>query len=236
MPKALVDDGREIVGDHDLLDQAPADQLQPEHQPVGIRAQAGRHLRQKGRGALDRAGEDLGEPGEVERDLAGALLSGEAPGKSVDEVAHRRKGVERIADRRRDAEPRQRDGGVGAQRLAGKPLQLAGDEVVELEREERADHHDQACGQQQAPRTLARGARQRRAAAPDEERHRAQVDEVERVATPRRRRSLPAAARSSACPAGSAANSSSASGRKTKNSSEVNSICHTSRRRQPPCR
>src|SRR5690606_446579 len=139
-----VDERREIVGDHQFLEEAPADQLQAEHKAVGIGAHPVPDLRQKRGRALDRPGEDLREISDVERDMAGALFLRQPPHIDVDEIARRRKGVEGIADRRGYADARERKGRLAAGGLREHALQFAGDEVIELEGEERAEDRDEA--------------------------------------------------------------------------------------------
>ena len=102
----MVDHWRKVVRDHHFLEQAPADQLQSEHDALRIATQSGPELRQERRRPFDWAGEDLGEIRDEQRRTAEPLLRIETANIDVDQITRGRERVERETDRRGDAEPR----------------------------------------------------------------------------------------------------------------------------------
>ncbi len=101
------DDPAEVVGDHHLLDQAEADQPEAGADGDVLRVTGARQLGDELAGADDRAGDQVGEEGEVDADVQqrGRL---ELAALDVDHVGDRLEGEEADPDRQRDREQRRR--------------------------------------------------------------------------------------------------------------------------------
>ncbi|MFO7495133.1 MAG: hypothetical protein R6X05_05810 [Desulfobacterales bacterium] len=113
--------------------------------------------------------------------MSGALFLRYAPHEDVDEIARSRKGVEGIANRRGHADPGERKGWLAAGSLRDQALQFAGDEIIELKREERAENRDQPEREEGgAPAPIGRSLHAEPAGINDE-RDGAEIDEIERL-------------------------------------------------------
>ena len=133
----------DVVGDDDLLEQAPED----EEGAMGDAVVADRagllDLGQEVGGAFDGAGDELGEESDVEGEILPAARGRQHAAVDVDDVAHGLERVERDAHGQDDAQQRQR--GVEPQRFQ-QDGQAVREEVEILEEAEDAEVEDGAGG------------------------------------------------------------------------------------------
>ncbi len=155
-----VDDrAREVVGDHDLLDQAEPDQRQAGADRDLVRVARRLQLGQELAGAHDRAGDEVGEEAQVERDVdrAGGL---DQPALDVDHVGDRLEREEADPDRERDRQQRQRHPEPDAVERVGDAL---GEEAVVLEdRQDDQVERDRGAHDPLAPALVVRAVQELR--------------------------------------------------------------------------
>ena len=100
----LVRDHADVVGDHELLEEAPHDQHRRVARGRRREPPLALELRQQVGGPHDRAGHQVRKERDEGRDVDKPRPGRRVPAIDVDGVAHRLEGVERDADRQRHAQ------------------------------------------------------------------------------------------------------------------------------------
>ena len=138
----------EVVGDHDLLEQAPDDQLQAAFELAARKRSFALELRQQMRRALDRTRHELREKCHVERVVERIALGRDLAAIDIDDIAQALERVEGNAHRQHDLQR------AHVRLEADRVEQVDGfgdEEPVVLEEAEESQVHRHTCNQQHAP-------------------------------------------------------------------------------------
>ena len=100
----LIDEHRQVIRQHDLLEHAPREQVQPAPDGGASRAAVLLELRQEVRRLDDRSRDQLRKEGDVQRKAHQVAADGQLAAIDVDRIAQALKGVKRDADRQDDAQ------------------------------------------------------------------------------------------------------------------------------------
>jgi 3-oxoacyl-(acyl-carrier-protein) synthase len=182
-----VDERRQAIGDDQLLEHAPQQELHAHRRVRRGRARAVGELRQQVLGALDGALDEAREEGEVERVAAEVPLRRESAVAHVDQVRDRLQHVVRHAERGERASDAQRRAQAEQD---GRRVQALGEGGGVAQADERGETRRDAEPEEEPPSRRVRGALQPPRAGPGGDRDRRQHHEqvrhaaqgVERVA------------------------------------------------------
>src|SRR5690606_4753542 len=100
-----IDEGREMIGDHDLLEEPPEHPLKPERHPGGAEDDWAADLLQKRCRSFDRPGKQLRKVGDVKGEVTEMPLCGKSPSIHIRQIADTREGIERKSDENDEVEP-----------------------------------------------------------------------------------------------------------------------------------
>ena len=140
----LVGDQADVVGNHQLLEEAPRHQPQTRARGVGREVPRAFHLRQQRRGPFDRAGHQLREEGDVGRHVQQAGAGAQRAAIDVDGVAQRLEREKRDADRQHHLQHVRRRGQADARQDAAD---VVDEEVGVLEVRQHAQVRREAEGE-----------------------------------------------------------------------------------------